>query len=65
VSDDNQEFTDERALGDWLNLSPITLQAWRRQGKGPRFFKVGRLVRYSVADVRAWLAANMRGGKVA
>ncbi|QUY63298.1 helix-turn-helix transcriptional regulator [Gulosibacter molinativorax] len=46
-------------LLDGIGLS--TLADWRatwkngREGEGPRFFKVGRLVRYSVAAVEEWL----------
>jgi len=42
-------------VAEILNLSIHTLAVWRCDGRGPRFHKVGRLVRYSVADVESYL----------
>ena len=39
-------------------LSPCTLNQWRSQRRGPAFVKVGRLVRYRLADLDAWLQAQ-------
>lgn len=42
-----------------LNLTRRRLMLWRRDGKGPRAEKWGyRTVRYAIADVEAWEAAN-------
>lgn len=35
-----------------------TADMWRHRGCGPRFVKVGRLVRYRESDVNAWIHAN-------
>jgi excisionase family DNA binding protein len=43
-----------------LGLSHRTLQMWRVRGIGPRFLKVGRAVRYRLADLEAWLEAQLR-----
>lgn len=43
-----------------MNISHRTLPVWRVQGRGPRFIKIGKLVRYDEADVDAWLEANTR-----
>ncbi|WP_366139070.1 helix-turn-helix domain-containing protein [uncultured Rhodoferax sp.] len=42
------------------SVSRRTLPVWRVQGKGPKFIKIGRLVRYSEADVIAWIEENKR-----
>ncbi len=42
------------------NISPKTLQAWRVSGRGPVFIKVGRLVRYRMADLENFLHQNRR-----
>ena len=31
-----------------------TVYAWNRKGVGPQYMKIGRHVRYRVADVIAW-----------
>jgi predicted DNA-binding transcriptional regulator AlpA len=41
-----------------LGVRPQTLAAWRCQGKGPRFLKVGRSVFYRESDIEAWLDAQ-------
>lgn len=38
-----------------LHVPPATLRQWRHQGRGPRSFKLGALVRYERADVLEWL----------
>jgi len=52
---------DEPALANRLGVSRSTLQSWRYSGRGPRFIKLGRMVRYRVADVDAYLNANTHG----
>ncbi len=41
-----------------LNCQPQTLNRWRHEGKGPRYFKVGRLVRYSEDELKQWVDNN-------
>ena len=35
-----------------LQRAPITLQKWRAQGLGPKFFYIGRNVFYALADIK-------------
>jgi excisionase family DNA binding protein len=56
---DDQVWDDERT-GEYLTVPVGTLANWRYQGKGPRFVKIGRHVRYRRSDVEAWLEANVR-----
>lgn len=44
---------DLEALGI---ASRRTLQGWRLLGRGPRYIKVQRSVRYRLIDVEEWLA---------
>jgi predicted DNA-binding transcriptional regulator AlpA len=55
------ELIDESVLATRLSVSRSTLQSWRYGGRGPRFIKLGRMVRYRNADVDAYLRANTRG----
>jgi len=41
-----------------VRLQPQTLAKHRCCGTGPRFKKLGRVVRYSLADLQAWLDRN-------
>ncbi len=39
-----------------------TLRDWRKRGKGPRFTRVGGLIRYKLSDVEAFVNALPTGG---
>ena len=55
-------LTDEAAA--YSGFAGATLKKWRAQGTGPVYRKVGRCVRYSVADLNAFMASGLeRGGK--
>lgn len=51
----------EKELAALLAVSRSTLQSWRYSGKGPRYIKVGRLIRYRSSDVDAFLLAGTQG----
>jgi excisionase family DNA binding protein len=46
-----------------LNVSVAALRRWRLERRGPRFIKVGSLVRYRQSDVEMWLASRPVGGE--
>lgn len=55
------QLVDTHKAAEYLGgLKPNTLEGWRVQGVGPRFFKIGRLVRYSVDDLDAYITAQSR-----
>lgn len=48
----------EREVAELLGLSVATLRAWRHRGKGPRFLRLGRSVRYLPTDVDEFVRAS-------
>ena len=58
-----QTLLDERDVARWIRVSVATLRYWRGEGKGPRYRKVGQLVRYAPSDVRDWLNTRPAGGE--
>jgi excisionase family DNA binding protein len=58
---EGSELLDEGRLAERLGVSRSTLQSWRYAGRGPRYLKIGRLIRYQVSDVEAYLRAQTRG----
>jgi excisionase family DNA binding protein len=48
--------TDQAA--HYIGLARQTLEKMRREGRGPRFRKHGRYVRYHIADLDAWSEAS-------
>jgi excisionase family DNA binding protein len=47
-----------------LRVSLATLRKWRVEKRGPRFIKIGSLVRYQLEDLREWLSSLPTGGMV-
>ncbi len=41
-----------------LRISHKTLQRMRVEGRGPKFVKIGRCVRYRQADLLTWISDN-------
>lgn len=52
-----REMAEEEAA-EYLGVARATLRSWRSLGKGPAFHKYSRNVRYSRADLDAWLELN-------
>lgn len=50
----------QKELAELCKISERTLEDWRLRGGGPRYTKVGRLVRYLRADVLAFLERGAR-----
>jgi excisionase family DNA binding protein len=48
----------ERQVAEQLGLSVATLRAWRHRGKGPRYLRLGRSVRYLPSDVDNFVRAS-------
>ena len=57
MSDTTRALT-EREVADMLGLSVATLRAWRHRGKGPRFLRLGRSVRYLPSDLADFVRAS-------
>lgn len=57
-SDPPPTYTDTEGAAAYLSMSPATLETWRARGKGPAFIKSGSNVRYSYADLDAFMQAN-------
>jgi predicted DNA-binding transcriptional regulator AlpA len=52
------QLVKEDAAADMLGTTVRTLQDWRLTGRGPRYAKLGRAVRYDLADIRSWLESR-------
>lgn len=57
-----EEALDEKGAARYLGVKPPTMRAWRHAGRGPRYFKAGRLVRYERAELDAFISRNSFGG---
>lgn len=49
-----------QAAALWLGVSTSQLEKWRCLGGGPKFIQVGRLIRYSRAHMRNYIAERTK-----
>jgi excisionase family DNA binding protein len=54
-----QMLTEQQAA-NLLNVTPAALRRWRRERRGPRFAKLGRLVRYKQADIEEFVQESTK-----
>ena len=59
TTDTAQIWLTRAELSARLNVAMQTLAQWASQGRGPRYAKFGRHVRYQMADVIAWEADQL------
>ena len=55
----------ETEVAEMLRCTKAALRKWRRQRRGPRFVRVGRLIRYRLADVEEFLESNASSSRAA
>jgi predicted DNA-binding transcriptional regulator AlpA len=59
----NHSLLTEQNTALQLGVSVPALRKWRYQGRGPKFFKLGSLVRYRPEDIDQWLLSRPQGGE--
>lgn len=52
----------ESEVAQLMQISLARLRKWRVERRGPRFIKIGSLVRYRSADLQQWLSSLPTGG---
>jgi excisionase family DNA binding protein len=55
-----ERLLSQREVAELLGIAERSMESWRLRGGGPRYVRVGRLIRYRHTDVSAWLAARER-----
>jgi excisionase family DNA binding protein len=54
-------FLTQREVAELLRLPERTLEDWRLTRHGPPYLKLGRHVRYDLADIVAWTREQRHG----
>ncbi|HYK89486.1 MAG TPA: helix-turn-helix domain-containing protein, partial [Acidobacteriota bacterium] len=49
------ELLTEQKAAEVMKCTVAALRRWRRERRGPRFVKLGRLIRYNIADIEAYV----------
>jgi excisionase family DNA binding protein len=55
VAERHDNWLSVTDAAQYLGIQPATLYDWRTDRKGPQAVKVGRLVKYRIEDLVAWL----------
>ena len=58
LPEDDLRLLDAQEIADRLRIPLQTLYRWRVDGRGPKAFKLGRHLRYRLADVDAWVESQ-------
>jgi predicted DNA-binding transcriptional regulator AlpA len=53
-----QPMLSAKRVARTLGIEEDTLALWRRRSYGPRWYKVGRLIKYGESDIKEWLASQ-------
>jgi predicted DNA-binding transcriptional regulator AlpA len=48
----------EKDAAPYVGYTPAAFRAWRREGRGPAYIRVGRSIRYLQRDLDAWLSTH-------
>ena len=54
----SNRLLDEDGAAEMLGCSPALMRKFRRVGGGPAFCRIGRLVRYQLGDLEAFIEAK-------
>ena len=54
-----ENLLSTKELSEYLNISEKTLIQYRLKGIGPRYVKIGHLVRYRKVDADQWVVRNL------
>ena len=57
TSDPNR-LVDTRDAADMLGRHPAVLADWRHQGRGPKYIRDGRSIRYRIGDLIDYIDEN-------
>ena len=57
------KLLNDHALAELCGFGVETVRRWRLQGRGPRFVKIGSMVRYRTSDIETWLESLPGGGE--
>jgi predicted DNA-binding transcriptional regulator AlpA len=58
MSETTENLIDTEEAAAVVGLRPQTLVAYRHEGRGPRFYKIGRRCLYRRADLLAFIEAQ-------
>jgi len=62
INQNQQNMLNEKQVAIIIGLTVHSLRAWRLNGRGPRYCKIGRAVRYRIEDVQRFIESRLING---
>jgi predicted DNA-binding transcriptional regulator AlpA len=59
-----EPYWNDRAVAQFYNVSTSKIRRWRREGKGPKWVRIGGAIRYNPLDVKDFLESLPSGGSL-
>jgi predicted DNA-binding transcriptional regulator AlpA len=56
------QLLTESEAADLYRCTKAAMRRWRRENRGPKFYRIGRLIRYEASDLTEWLLAKAVAG---
>ena len=53
-------YLTEKETSGRIAVSKSALRKWRREGLGPPFVKLGRMIRYPIGELERWMNNRLR-----
>ena len=53
-------YLTEKKTSDRIAVSKSVLRKWRREGVGPPYVKLGRMIRYPLRNLEIWMNNRLR-----
>ncbi len=54
LNENSEQLLTESDAAETLKFTRNTLRKWRREGRGPRYKRLGRAIRYRLRDLLTW-----------
>jgi hypothetical protein len=58
TASDGNSFSLQQASA-YIGVSQAALRTWKRVGKGPTFFRAGKLLKYRKCDLDTWIEERL------
>jgi predicted DNA-binding transcriptional regulator AlpA len=58
-----QRYATDTDIARIYSISVKTLRKWRLFGRGPRYYRLGRAVRYDISEVDQYIRTTGGGGQ--
>lgn len=56
---EEKDMFNAKQAAAYLGVSESEVRLWRSQGRGPRYFREGNILRYRKCDIEEWISSRL------